>query len=411
MEGLLADFTVQNKLFGIETTENERNNSPEELPEVPWLVVLRGISSPSLRLHSEIVEFCRFLEPSPEESAARHAAIQRVHTIVGSIWPEANVEIFGSFATGLYLPTSDLDAVILDSDCDDIASGLKALATALARRGVARNIQVISKARVPIIKFEESESGYAFDVSFDVANGPEAASNIRGVMDKLPPMRPLVMVLKVFLQQRQLNEVYSGGVGSYALLVMVACFLQTHMLSSRTPWTPNNTRNNSSKLPPMESNLGTLLIDFFRLYGRTLQHTFVGVSCRRGGGFFNKRSKGFHNEDRPYLLAVEDPNDPSNDLGKNSYNVSRARMAFDYAYCRLTAPASGRESMLHRIIRLDSALFLRAPPPVQLPAPTIHLDDGDHSDSKEDVEKQRRGRRKRTEREKGKVKRKRKKSP
>ena len=33
--------------------------------------------------------------------------------------------------------------------------------------------QVIAKAKVPIIKFEEAESGYNFDVSFDVANGPE----------------------------------------------------------------------------------------------------------------------------------------------------------------------------------------------------------------------------------------------
>ena len=27
--------------------------------------------------------------------------------------------------------------------------------------------------------------------------------------------------------------------------------------------------------------------------------------------------------DRPFLYAVEDPNDPSNDLGRNSYNISR----------------------------------------------------------------------------------------
>lgn len=49
----------------------------------------------------------------------------------------------------------------------------------------------------------------------------------------------------------------------------------------------------------------------------------VGVSCRRGGSFFSKRAKGFHQVERPYLLAVEDPNDPENDLGRNSYNVSR----------------------------------------------------------------------------------------
>ena len=29
--------------------------------------------------------------------------------------------------------------------------------------------------------------------------------------------------------------------------------------------------------------------------------------------------------DRPFLFAVEDPNDPDNDLGRNSYNISRAR--------------------------------------------------------------------------------------
>lgn len=33
---------------------------------------------------------------------------------------------------------------------------------------------------------------------------------MRALMDSLPPMRQLVMVLKVFLQQRELNEVGHG---------------------------------------------------------------------------------------------------------------------------------------------------------------------------------------------------------
>ena len=37
-----------------------------------------------------------------------------------------------------------------------------------------------------------------------------------------------VTVLKAFLQQRALNEVYSGGIGSYALLCMVMAHLQLH---------------------------------------------------------------------------------------------------------------------------------------------------------------------------------------
>jgi non-canonical poly(A) RNA polymerase PAPD5/7 len=34
------------------------------------------------------------------------------------------------------------------------------------------------------------------------------------------------MVLKQFLLQRDLNEVYTGGIGSYSLILMIVSFLQ-----------------------------------------------------------------------------------------------------------------------------------------------------------------------------------------
>lgn len=67
--------------------------------------------------------------------------------------------------------------------------------------------QIIAKAKVPIIKFEDVSSGINFDISFDAANGPQAAENVKALIERLPPMRPLILVLKVFLQQRELNEV------------------------------------------------------------------------------------------------------------------------------------------------------------------------------------------------------------
>lgn len=95
------------------------------------------------------MEFCRYLEPSPEETAQRQAAVDRVQAVVRAIWPEAELQVFGSFATGLYLPTSDVDAVIMHSGCADIPSGLKALATSLARKGLAKNMQVRGPALGP----------------------------------------------------------------------------------------------------------------------------------------------------------------------------------------------------------------------------------------------------------------------
>ncbi|BDA44734.1 Terminal nucleotidyltransferase 4B [Coccomyxa sp. Obi] len=327
--------------------------------ELPWTRASHRIRSATIRLHNELVEFCRFLAPSSSELEARKAALARVTEAVQSIWPSATVQVFGSFVTGLYLPSSDMDIVVMDSKCGEIRPALKAVATALVRRNMAKNIQIIAKAKVPIIKFEDTQSGINFDISFDAANGPEAAEYVRALMQKLPPMRPLVLILKVFLHQRELNEVYQGGIGSYALLVMVAAFLLLHP-----------SRGGPGGDVDLEANLGVLLMDFLRLYGRSLNTIDVGVSCRKGGCYFPKRSRGMLQPERPYMLAVEDPKDPSNDLGKGSYNIQKVRSAFDFAYQQLTAPADEGESLLQRVVRLDAAMMeRRGPTPPRWPTP------------------------------------------
>jgi non-canonical poly(A) RNA polymerase PAPD5/7 len=82
----------------------------------------------------------------------------------------------------------------------------------------------------------------------------------------------------VFLTQRELNEVYTGGVGSYTLIIMIVAFLQLHQ--SRHPSHEqqqqqegghkrrrNSSSNGNSGRPeaePLEGNLGVLLLDFLR---------------------------------------------------------------------------------------------------------------------------------------------------
>lgn len=218
-----------------------------------WTHGRKQIRSPLLLLHHEITNFCHFLLPTSEEQTARTAAVARVSEVIKSIWPSCQVKVFGSFETGLYLPSSDVDVVILNSDVQVPQNGLQALAKALSQRSIGHKMQVIGKARVPIIKFIEKESNVAFDISFDVQNGPEAAKFIKDAIAKISPLKPLCLILKIFLQQRELNEVYSGGIGSYALLVMLMTHLQMH-------WSRQSSKANSTCL---ESNLGILLIDFF----------------------------------------------------------------------------------------------------------------------------------------------------
>lgn len=46
--------------------------------------------------------------PTPTEHALRIQVVSKIESVVLSLWPSARVEVFGSFRTGLYLPTSDI---------------------------------------------------------------------------------------------------------------------------------------------------------------------------------------------------------------------------------------------------------------------------------------------------------------
>ncbi|KAL1206614.1 UTP:RNA uridylyltransferase 1 [Cardamine amara subsp. amara] len=316
--------------------------------ETNWFSKNSFSEIPMLQLHKEIVDFSDFLLPTQAEKAERDEAVENVSSVIKYIWPTCKVEVFGSYRTGLYLPTSDVDVVILESGLTNTQLGLRALSKALSQRGIAKNILVIAKARVPIIKFVEKKSNISFDLSFDMENGPKAAEFIQDAVSKLPPLRPLCLILKVFLQQRELNEVYSGGIGSYALLAMLIAFLKYLKDGRSSP----------------EHNLGVLLVKFFDFYGRKLNTADVGVSCRTGGSFFSKSSKGFFNRARPGLISIEDPQAPDNDIGKSSFNYFQIRSAFAMALSTLTNTKAilalgPNRSILGTIIRPDRILSER----------------------------------------------------
>jgi non-canonical poly(A) RNA polymerase PAPD5/7 len=120
------------------------------------------------------------------------------------------------------------------------------------------------------------DTGLAFDVCWEVRSGPQGASYVRSLLERWPVMRPLVLVLKVFLTQRELNEVYSGGIGSYTLIVMTAAMLQLHGsrrgLGGRSGSSSSHAGAKRSRpggcgaavAAALDGNVGLLLVDFFR---------------------------------------------------------------------------------------------------------------------------------------------------
>lgn len=89
-------------------------------------------------------------------------------------------------------------------------------------------VQVVSGAKVPIVKLVVMPYGLKFDISVGKGNGIAAVEYIRSHLAAWPPLRPLVTILKLFLLQRQMNEVYTGGLSSFSLILSVIAFLKMH---------------------------------------------------------------------------------------------------------------------------------------------------------------------------------------
>lgn len=89
------------------------NNLISKYKGCPWRVPDFGYGRGVVGLHQEIEQFYNYVLPTPTEHAIRNEVVQRIEAVVHSIWPSALVEIFGSFRTGLFLPTSDIDLVVI----------------------------------------------------------------------------------------------------------------------------------------------------------------------------------------------------------------------------------------------------------------------------------------------------------
>ncbi|XP_040542875.1 terminal nucleotidyltransferase 4A isoform X7 [Gallus gallus] len=267
-------------------------------PGTPWKS--RKYSPGVQGLHEEIIDFYDFMSPRPEEAAMRREVVKRIETVIKDLWPTADVQIFGSFSTGLYLPTSDIDLVVFGKW---ERPPLQLLEQALRKHNVAEpySIKVLDKATVPIIKLTDQETEVKVDISFNVETGVKAARFIKEYMKKYTLLPYLILVLKQFLLQRDLNEVFTGGISSYSLILMAISFLQLHpRIDARRA----------------DENLGMLLIEFFELYGRNFNYLKTGIRIKNGGAYIAKEEimKVMTNGYRPSMLCIEDPLLPDNRL-------------------------------------------------------------------------------------------------
>lgn len=66
------------------------------------------------------------------------------------------------------------------------------------------------------------------DIILESTSGVDSASVINGFVKKYPVVRPLSLIIKHLLAIRGQNEVFTGGLGGYAIVCLIVSFLQVN---------------------------------------------------------------------------------------------------------------------------------------------------------------------------------------
>ena len=292
------------------------------------------------------------MRPTAAEKSASQLLIQEVTSIVGEALPNNPLELVGSHRTGLATPTSDIDFTLSIPKYD--RNGVTArgpspgrpearkarkrifyrLKDALVRSHQFVDVRFVH-ARVPIVTCLHRHTGLKVDFQ-SLAPTLAARTCVAAYLSEYPTLRPLYMLLRSALAIRHFTTVFEGGLGSYTIFMMIVNALKHASLPSSTGY--DITRHD------LAAQLFWVL-DFYatadlRKNGYSPDPPGVFPKAEgepvRGRKHQGGRGPTRHETDtifkqnpkQPYLLCLQDPADPTNDLGRSSYGIKHVQETF-----------------------------------------------------------------------------------
>ena len=215
----------------------------------------------------------------------------------------------------------------------------------LDKTGLFEYLELIDSKNVPIIKGVLRSTKINFDISIFQENGVEMRNIFLKILSIHKEIKPLFLLIKYMLQQRNLTSTYTGGVNSLIILSLLYYYIIYAIKIEKIK---------KQKLEKYENilTLGNLLIGFLNFYGYEFNYKELGISITNGCSLY-KRDKMYNN-----ILSIKNCLD-NKDMGIKCYNYYNVIKVFKYAYKNLIYYKSPIISFLNTFIEEDELLKAR----------------------------------------------------
>ena len=278
-------------------------------------------------LTKDILDFENYVTTHIKSSAnIRQDLLKNIEKSVNESIPEYQVHLYGSHATNLCLPWSDLDIVLLPKKLNiNLIKGennqalLSKLYENLKNQKWVKDIYYISNASIPIIKIYTIEiyNNIPIDISIQEENhfGLKCVELVKRFMNEFESLKPLVLAIKNILKRANLNDPYKGGISSYGLILMIIYFLKRQSFAGI-----------DISLGENKNNLGHLFYDFLYFYSFEFEFGKNIIYIKNTSNDLDDLK--YQNISLGAKLIIIDPLNPNNNVAKSCFQNMGIKMAF-----------------------------------------------------------------------------------
>ena len=278
-------------------------------------------------LSKDISEFESFVTMQIKSSSnIFQDLLKNVEKAVNECIPDYQVHLYGSHATNLCLPWSDLDVVLIPKNLNMIynksennRSLLSKLYENLKNQKWVKDILYISNASIPIIKIYSIGiyNNIPIDISIQEEThfGLKCVELVKQYMNQYESLKPLVLSIKNILKRANLNDPYKGGISSYGLILMIIYFLKQQSFAGIDISKGEN-----------NCNLGHLFYDFLVYYSFDFEFGKNIIYVKNTPS--DLEALKYQNISLGPKLIIIDPLNPSNNVAKSCFQNMGIKMAF-----------------------------------------------------------------------------------
>lgn len=296
----------------------------------------------------------QYMEPTSQEIRMRKDLVQRFTKLIASFNMNVSVQPVGSYVTGLYLPTSDIDMVLTCQHGLQDLIPMYGLMERIRKSGFASKVVDVLRASVPLIRITDKITGIEIDLTAKTTeHAIRATEAVQKWLQRSSPAKPLLFVVKMFLLIRRCGTTYTGGINSYVLFWMVVAWVKLEMPKNKTM------ANSADDIPSLITafgrlstskssegvDLGELLVNFLKFYGEEFDYCQKAIDIEPTPAYCTKiYGYSRYGITERYLLSICDPADITIDMGSKAYGIKHIQESFKEAYRSLTQLEAKRKS-------------------------------------------------------------------